>query len=144
MEQEATATTPRKRRTWNAPKEQSTGASTILPELKKGQSAPKSPIKMEFVTEGELLLASEGFTKEGKPVPMLRRSIDTPNDIAGAFVGAFNELQETEKHNLTAWGKDNTTQFYHLVARLSPKQSTNEFKGDMTIRHILPRNPLDE
>ena len=99
---------------------------------------------MEFVTEGELLLAEEGFTKDGRHVPMLRRTIDTPNDIAGAFVGSFNELQETEDCNLTAWGKDNTTQFYHLVARLAPKQSTNEFKGDMTIRHILPRNALDE
>lgn len=99
---------------------------------------------MEFVHEGDVILAEEGFSPDGKPLPQLRRTISSPNDIGEAFSYAFNELQEDEDANLVTWGKQHPSQFYGIVARLAPKEVKGDFKGDISIKHILPRSPLDE
>ena len=138
-----------KRRKWNSSgSSQESTESSQEPQVSAEDPVkpkyPVNPIKMSFVTEGELLLAEEGFTKDGAPVPALRRTVETPNDIAGAFIDTFNEMQQDEETDLTTWGKENQTMFYNLVARMAPKHVHSEHSGDVSIRHILPRNPLDE
>lgn len=54
-----------------------------------------------------------------------------PKQVKDVFFETFTALQEDKDSNLTAWAKDNKTEFYKLSSKLLPIQ----LAGD-------PENPL--
>lgn len=61
--------------------------------------------------------------------------------VVNAFQDAFELIGGTPR--LAIWADDNPTEFYRLYSKLMPKEQHTETSGATTIRHILPRGPLD-
>jgi hypothetical protein len=63
--------------------------------------------------------------EKGKPrATNAGRVAGTPNklgtSVKDAFLEAFNLLQENDTVKLSAWGKENPTEFYKLCSKLIP------------------------
>ena len=71
--------------------------------------------------------------------PTLRKK-----QVVSAFQDAFELIGGVPR--LALWADQNQTEFYRLYAKLLPRQqdTTLQHDGDFTIRHVLPRGPLDE
>ena len=90
--------------------------------LLKIANSPGSTVRVPRDTEGQL----------------------TRKRVVNAFLDAFHLIGGTPR--LALWADENPTEFYRIYAKLLPKQTEAEVttSGDMTIRHVLPRGPLDE
>jgi len=56
--------------------------------------------------------------------------------VRDAFTNAFNELQMDDKVKLTAWGKENPTEFYRLASKLIPTEVKHEV-GEETVKQLV-------
>ena len=61
--------------------------------------------------------------------------------VVNAFMDAFQLIGGVPR--LAIWADENPTEFYRLYSKLMPKEEHKDTSGDLTIRHILPRGPLD-
>lgn len=97
----------------------------------------------QFLTREELEFAQQGITPTGQPAPMLRRACEKPEDLAQTFVDVFNDLGGAEF--LQEWAQENPGMFINHLKALAPKQQqvTQDVSNVITIRHALPRSPLD-
>jgi len=68
----------------------------------------------------------------------------TRKDVVKAFTNAFELIGGVPR--LAIWANANPSTFYKLYARLLPSQASSALgeSNTMTIRHVLPRGPLDE
>jgi hypothetical protein len=53
--------------------------------------------------------------------------------VREAFEAAFNGLQDDKEHNLTAWAKENPTEFYKLASKLIPTEVTGKMEIEVII-----------
>jgi hypothetical protein len=74
------------------------------------------------------------FSKEHKG----GRPKGTPNKITksvkDAIFESFQSLQESKEHSLTAWAKDNLTEFYKIASKLIPVELAGGV--DVTIKDV--------
>lgn len=64
--------------------------------------------------------------------------------VVNAFQDAFELIGGVPR--LAHWADQSPSAFYKLYARLLPTQANQqlEHSGGITVRHVLPRGPLDE
>ena len=64
--------------------------------------------------------------------------------VVTAFSDAFHLIGGVPR--LAHWANEHPTEFYKLYGRLLPSQSSEALgeANELTIRHVLPRGPLDE
>jgi hypothetical protein len=102
---------------------------------------------VEFIPRAEWeeklsALAKSGNGTSHLPVP--RSKAPSRQDVVNAFFSAFEIIGGVQR--LAVWGNDNPSDFFKLYARLLPTaaQTQMEHSGEITIKHVLPRGPLDE
>lgn len=66
----------------------------------------------------------------GRPPGAVNKTTKTVKEW---FAKVFNELQETEDHNLKAWAETNKTEFYKLSSKLLPIQIAGDADNPLTI-----------
>jgi len=112
------------------------GAETVVREY-----ADPEPYSETAVACQELsALASSGDGVSRLSVPReLKRA-----RVVNAFQDAFELIGGVPR--LAHWADQSPSSFYKLYARLLPTQANAqlEHSGEIRVRHVLPRGPLDE
>lgn len=96
----------------------------------------------------EAALAGQGLTRiaeSGNGVSRIRvpRALDR-NYMKTVFMDAFELIGGVPR--LAHWGDQNPGEFFKLFARMLPSamQQQLEHSGEIIVKHVLPRGPLDE
>lgn len=86
----------------------------------------------------EMATSGNGVTRLTLPREVKREK------VVHAFQEAFELIGGVPR--LAHWADQSPSAFYKLYARLLPTQANNqlEHSGEIRVRHILPRGPLDE
>jgi hypothetical protein len=86
----------------------------------------------------EMAESGNGVTRLSLPREVKREK------VVNAFHEAFELIGGVPR--LAHWADQSPSAFYKLYARLLPTQANNqlEHSGEIRVRHILPRGPLDE
>lgn len=85
---------------------------------------------------------TELANKPGHRVRVPRATDLKRRRVVNAFQDAFELIGGTTR--LALWADENPTEFFKLYGKLMPKQEETTHDGGLTIRHILPRGPLDD
>ena len=86
----------------------------------------------------EMAVSGNGVTRLSLPRELKREK------VVHAFQEAFELIGGVPR--LAHWADQSPSAFYKLYARLLPTQANQqlEHSGEIRVRHILPRGPLDE
>ncbi len=86
----------------------------------------------------KMAIQGNGVTKVAVPRELHRKQ------VVNAFMDAFEMIGGVPR--LSHWADQHPSAFYKLYARLLPTtaQSQIEHSGELLIRHVIPRGPLDE
>jgi hypothetical protein len=86
----------------------------------------------------EMAESGDGVTRLSLPREVKRKK------VVNAFHEAFELIGGVPR--LAHWADQSPSAFYKLYARLLPTQANQqlEHSGEIRVRHILPRGPLDE
>lgn len=86
----------------------------------------------------EMATSGNGVTRLSLPREVKREK------VVNAFHEAFELIGGVPR--LAHWADQSPSAFYKLYARLLPTQANNqlEHSGEIRVRHILPKGPLDE
>lgn len=86
----------------------------------------------------EMAVSGNGVTRLSVPREVKREK------VVHAFQEAFELIGGVPR--LAHWADQSPSAFYKLYARLLPTQANQqlEHSGEIRVRHILPRGPLDE
>jgi len=86
----------------------------------------------------EMAVSGNGVTRLSLPRELKREK------VVHAFQEAFELIGGVPR--LAHWADQSPSAFYKLYARLLPTQANAqlEHSGEIRVRHILPRGPLDE
>jgi hypothetical protein len=86
----------------------------------------------------EMAESGNGVTRLSLPREVKREK------VVNAFHEAFELIGGVPR--LAHWADQSPSAFFKLYARLLPTQANNqlEHSGEIRVRHILPRGPLDE
>ena len=79
-------------------------------------------------------MARKGQFVKGNKMGELRGPNKLTKTVKERVMATFEELQEDPKANLTAWAKQEPTEFYKIAAKLIP----TELKGNLDIQTIQP------
>lgn len=65
-------------------------------------------------------------------------------EVAETFLQAFQMIGGVPR--LAMWANEHETEFFKLFAKLLPSQSLLDIQGsgELVIKHVVPRSPLDE
>lgn len=100
---------------------------------------------VEFIPREEWESKLSALAARTAQLPTLPKSGPVSRQmVVEAFTGAFDLIGGVPR--LAIWADSHPTDFYKLYARLLPTaaQTQLEHSGEITIRHVLPRGPLDE
>lgn len=64
--------------------------------------------------------------------------------VKTAFAEAFDELQKDPEVKLSAWGKENPTEFYKLASKLIPVQIDAAVNQNVNLLNIDPLANIDD
>ena len=86
----------------------------------------------------QMATSGNGVTRLSVPRELKREK------VVHAFQEAFELIGGVPR--LAHWADQSPSAFYKLYARLLPTQANNqlEHSGEIRVRHVLPRGPLDE
>jgi len=119
--------------------EDTKGSETRTVEYKDEE--PYSDIAVdcrELQPLAEMATSGNGVTRLTLPREVKREK------VVHAFQEAFELIGGVPR--LAHWADQSPSAFFKLYARLLPTQANNqlEHSGEIRVRHILPRGPLDE
>jgi len=99
---------------------------------------PYSEVAVECQELAELAESGNGVSRLSVPRELKRAR------VVNAFQDAFELIGGVPR--LAHWADQSPSAFYKLYARLLPTQANQqlEHSGGITVRHVLPRGPLDE
>lgn len=99
---------------------------------------PYSPTAERLRPLGGLASSGNGVSRVSVPRDVSRKA------IVQAFQDAFELIGGVPR--LAHWADEHPSDFYKLYARLLPTtaQQQLEHSGEIRIKHVLPRGPLDE
>ena len=86
----------------------------------------------------QMAVQGNGVTRVNVPRELHRKQ------VVNAFVDAFEMIGGVPR--LSHWADQHPSAFYKLYARLLPTtaQTQLEHSGEILIKHVIPRGPLDE
>jgi len=99
--------------------------------------APYSDVAQECQALTELATSGNGVSRISVPRELQRKK------VVNAFQDAFELIGGVPR--LAHWADQSPSAFYKLYARLLPTtaQQQLEHSGEIIIKHVLPRGPLD-
>jgi hypothetical protein len=117
---------------------------TALDETRTVEYEDKEPYT-ETAVECRSLQPLEEMAVSGNGVTRLTLPREVKRErVVHAFQEAFELIGGVPR--LAHWADQSPSAFYKLYARLLPTQANQqlEHSGEIRVRHILPRGPLDE
>lgn len=99
---------------------------------------PYSEVAKDCQELTELATSGNGVSRISVPRELQRKR------VVNAFQDAFELIGGVPR--LAHWADQSPSAFYKLYARLLPTtaQQQLEHSGEMIVKHVLPRGPLDE